>query len=700
MAKKFALLIGVSRFEDKRIHALNAPESDVTHLAETLRNPQIGEFDSVELSINEPYDAIRRKIVSLVNNRETDDLIMLYYSGHGVLAFDSLYFTARNSDLDHIAAAGFRSREIKEFLDSCRCKRQVLILDCCHAGDFAGDGYKSAARDSLVTEQTFGGFGRVVMMASSALQTAPDGPAGPNSISPFTHFLLEGLRDGAASPDDEFISAQAVADYAERRMRASDPKARPRVQKDEQNGPIIIARNGAAGILRIPEDLRTGLSDNDPLRRLGAISRLKLLVGSGDSATRRAIHRLLESRQSVERDADVRDAIRLFPAALNHDVPLKKHQDPPNFTRKRTLIFIFTAFMGGVSLAILLYFLVDWSGLASTTPPNTPKKPQNLQTNIQGAPPSAEVPSAFNLEAEVNAARSARAEAEREILAARNVQAEAAQEIRDTQQARAEAAQQVAAAAKAQADAAQQIEEARQARAEATQQAEIARRARADAAIKIEAAERAQRDAERLADNARNDAAAAQQQRSQALLQAQSARQAEDRAAAEIAAARETTIEAQKRTEEANLALNRAGQSNLDNQLIRQGPRISLVRPRNALAEIQLLNLIATNPAYGSPALNGININREIVNINLTNIGYSRQLLKTELKAVGKISVWSDGYGIVVRLTCRAGMENCFISESATSAPLNVALFYLGPRAGTSETRRIFEGIFAYAASD
>ena len=78
-----------------------------------------------------------------------------------------------------------------------RAKRIVLIFDCCYSGVF-DVGTKSATTLNLKQfESADGGQGRVVLTASTAVQSAFDAEGEiPESL--FTHFLAEGLETGQA----------------------------------------------------------------------------------------------------------------------------------------------------------------------------------------------------------------------------------------------------------------------------------------------------------------------------------------------------------------------------------------------------------------------------------------------------------------------------------------------------------------------
>lgn len=91
---RHGLLIGVSRFDDARLSALNAPARDVTALAEVLRDPARGGFDTLAVGLDEDYLTVRDRLAALFESRDPDDMVLLYYSGHGVLRRGNRLFLA------------------------------------------------------------------------------------------------------------------------------------------------------------------------------------------------------------------------------------------------------------------------------------------------------------------------------------------------------------------------------------------------------------------------------------------------------------------------------------------------------------------------------------------------------------------------------------------------------------------------------
>ena len=91
---RHALLIGVSEFADTRLGRLNAPTNDVIALRRILQDEAWGGFTSVDLSLNEDFLAARDRLSRFFRDKAPDDLVLLYYSGHGILGRGNRLFLA------------------------------------------------------------------------------------------------------------------------------------------------------------------------------------------------------------------------------------------------------------------------------------------------------------------------------------------------------------------------------------------------------------------------------------------------------------------------------------------------------------------------------------------------------------------------------------------------------------------------------
>ena len=300
MSGRFALIIGNSQYHDTSLSCLKTPDADVPALAAALRDPTIGSFDGVQEIINETEAVVSRAIATFFASRKPDDLLLLYFSGHGVLDSQGrLFLAVKDTQRDLLTATGIPAGFITDSMDSCRSRRQLLILDCCHSGAFA-KGAKGAALP--ITQSTFegNGYGRVVLTASDSTQYALEGnqviEQAPLSL--FTNYLLDGLVNGEADAgQDGLITLDEWYEYAYERVITDTPDQTPRKWVYNQQGDLIIAHNPRPKKTEpasLPEDLRQAIESQFVGMRVEALKELEKLLSSSHAALVQEAVRALE----------------------------------------------------------------------------------------------------------------------------------------------------------------------------------------------------------------------------------------------------------------------------------------------------------------------------------------------------------------------------------------------------------------------
>jgi len=312
MSRRYALIIGNSEYDDTTLAQLKTPEADVRSLATALRQPEVGGFDEVQELINQPEAVIRRAISAFFANKKPDEMLMVYFSGHGVLDDQGrLFLAVKDTQRNLLKATGISASFITDEMDSCRSKRQLLILDCCHSGAFAR-GTKGDAK--AVTQATFegNGYGRVVLTASDSTQYALEGDQviEQASLSLFTHYLLEGLISGEADLEqDGWVTLDEWYDYAYERVVSETPNQTPRKWVYNQQGELIIARNPAPRVVELPEELKQAIESKFVGIRLEALEELKRLLQGNNAALAQAAY------QALQKMAEHDDSRRIATAA-------------------------------------------------------------------------------------------------------------------------------------------------------------------------------------------------------------------------------------------------------------------------------------------------------------------------------------------------------------------------------------------------
>lgn len=284
---KYALVIGNDKYDDPKLAQLKTPAADSQALAKVLGNQNIGSFDEVVPLINKYETEIRRAVSTFLTNKKPDDLILLYFSGHGVLDDRGrLYLALMDTQISLLKATSIPATFITDEMDSCRSRRQILILDCCHSGAFARG---TKGEQKAITETTFegSGFGRVVLTASDSTQYALEGDQviSKTELSLFTHFLLEGLNTGEADTNnDGYVSLDEWYDYTYAKVISETPKQVPHKWSYNQQGDLIIAKNPKVRkkIVELPFELVQAIESPFTSIREGAMNELGKLLRSHD----------------------------------------------------------------------------------------------------------------------------------------------------------------------------------------------------------------------------------------------------------------------------------------------------------------------------------------------------------------------------------------------------------------------------------
>jgi hypothetical protein len=248
--RRRALLIASATYVDPGLAALRAPTGDVVSLADVLADEAIGGFE-VERLVDEPTDTIKKRIEDFFRDSRRQDLLLFYFSGHGVLAQDRrFYFATASTELQWVRTTAIDDRFVNEAMDHSRARSIVVLLDCCHSGAF-GKGLVPKSALSAGVEHRFDGHGRVTLTASDELEYAFEetdpssidelGAAVPGSL--FTRCLVEGLRSGEADIDrDGAISVDDLYDYVKQQVRERSAHQSPRMS-GSVSGDIVIARS-------------------------------------------------------------------------------------------------------------------------------------------------------------------------------------------------------------------------------------------------------------------------------------------------------------------------------------------------------------------------------------------------------------------------------------------------------------------------
>lgn len=227
IGRRKAFLIGNQIFgADSGLAPLKGPVNDVCALEALLRHPTIGCFDELEAFVDQTRDQILPRLEEAMGDARPDDLIFLYYAGHGVLDRQGkLCLATRDTKNTARSATSIPSHHLREIISHSRCKTVVLFLDCCFSGGI-DSGLRGADVESqfAMLQQTNGLF---ILTASTAIETAgeTEDENGGLTMGKFTAAVVAGISSGQADADkDGRIGLSELADWVQRNVRGQTPR--------------------------------------------------------------------------------------------------------------------------------------------------------------------------------------------------------------------------------------------------------------------------------------------------------------------------------------------------------------------------------------------------------------------------------------------------------------------------------------------
>lgn len=218
MGRRAALLVGISEYGEG-FELLPGSLKDVQAMADILSDSEVGAFEVEDLR-NCSNTLLQTAIERFFSGKDTEDLLLFYFSGHGDLGSggimnQQLHLCAQNSRKESgrlIESSALSAGFLKRQMDLCRAKQIVVILDCCYSGkiaDLLTKGEGDIDFDELKAN------GRVILASSSATKVALQERDG---LSLYTRFLIEGMEGAAYPGQGNWIVAQNLHEYADRRF--------------------------------------------------------------------------------------------------------------------------------------------------------------------------------------------------------------------------------------------------------------------------------------------------------------------------------------------------------------------------------------------------------------------------------------------------------------------------------------------------
>ncbi|WP_028788903.1 caspase family protein [Terrimonas ferruginea] len=219
--KVFYIGIGVAEYADRQKN-LRYAAKDVRDIAERLKQTKNATILDTLLNEKATLAAIQQ-VKQKLRQTNTDDIVVISLSGHGMISRDSGFvFAPHDMDFSRPEAKGLSIRMIESLLDGIPARKRLLLLDACHSGEdiathsgqlpqgvsvikrgvIVEDTDSSASgrgrNQQLLIQELFGdlsrGNGSFVISAAAGNEYAYEGQSWNNGV--FTYSFLNNLSWG------------------------------------------------------------------------------------------------------------------------------------------------------------------------------------------------------------------------------------------------------------------------------------------------------------------------------------------------------------------------------------------------------------------------------------------------------------------------------------------------------------------------
>lgn len=250
--RKFALLVGISVFEDKSIN-LQFAAKDAENLRDLLLDPRYGNFQPEDVYLLTNQQATRVNILKALNQialqAQENDLVLLFFSSHGSPRKDGQgfqgigYIVAYDTKKEEIYLDAIEFEDLSKKVSLIAARRKVTLLDTCYSGQARRTGTKALLLEgggvaSKTANLFLSGEGSYVITSSQENEISYESESRKNGF--FTYYLIEALKQGNEPPTIQHVFEYLSSRVTEAVSREKQASQRPRLLPEDGRGDVRI----------------------------------------------------------------------------------------------------------------------------------------------------------------------------------------------------------------------------------------------------------------------------------------------------------------------------------------------------------------------------------------------------------------------------------------------------------------------------
>ncbi len=270
----YIVSIGASEYIDKEWN-LNYAAKDATDFSD-LFSKQKNNYENIYVSNIINKDVIIKNIIKLrekLLQSKVDDVILLFYAGHGLLDENLDYYLGTNNiNFSKPSENGLKYDMLDNLLDSIPARNKILFIDACHSGEidketnnelisenivekdivFRGGkprGYNSTSKINYnnsfeLMKEMFSdlrkGTGAIIVSSAGGGEYAFEGESWRNGV--FTYSLLNGINSFLADENkDNIITISELQNYVMTQVqKLTNNKQKPTMRQENIENDFVI----------------------------------------------------------------------------------------------------------------------------------------------------------------------------------------------------------------------------------------------------------------------------------------------------------------------------------------------------------------------------------------------------------------------------------------------------------------------------
>lgn len=205
-ATMYAVVVGVGTYDAMK--SLRYTDDDAYLMYAFLKSPEGGALadEQIEVLVDERATRanIERALAEKLARADADDIVVFYYSGHGVDGyFVPVDFDGANNLLSH--------RRVEQLLESSSAKHKLVLADACHAGGLLAARSTEASATRLYEAFANSDGGTALLLSSRSEEVSLESRGLRSGV--FSHYLMRGMRGEADADADAIVTVTELHAY-------------------------------------------------------------------------------------------------------------------------------------------------------------------------------------------------------------------------------------------------------------------------------------------------------------------------------------------------------------------------------------------------------------------------------------------------------------------------------------------------------